>query len=269
MGGIRHNAPGVPDFPAMTWLLDVDGVVWLAGLPIKGAPEAIRRLRSAGHGVAFLTNNSGPTIEQYAGMLNDAGVQAAPDELVTSAQAAASVLAPGSTATVVGGPGILQALAARGVHVVGPGESPDAVVVGRSVTLDYNELSAAALAVRAGARFVATNLDPTFPTRDGPLPGAGAVVAFVATTAGAQPEVVAGKPNQAVADLVRARFGTPKVMVGDRPDTDGGFAARVGAPFALVLSGSTRPDEVPTDPAPRVVAADLAEAVDVLIAAGI
>ncbi|HLH46565.1 MAG TPA: HAD-IIA family hydrolase [Acidimicrobiales bacterium] len=251
----------------MAWILDVDGVVWLAGDPIPGSPQAIRRLRDAGERVVFLTNNSGPTLEEYARLLRAADVEAGPDDLATSAQAAASLLDPGTRAGFVGGAGIRQALESRGVEVVRLTEHPDAVVVGRSVELDYDELAAAATAVRDGARFVATNTDPTYPTGRGPVPGAGAVVAFVAAAAGRQPEV-AGKPHRPVAQLVQGRYGTPQVVIGDRADTDGAFAAAVGAPFALVLSGSTRRDQVPHDPAPDVVAEDLAVAVDQLLAGG-
>jgi HAD superfamily hydrolase (TIGR01450 family) len=245
----------------MAWILDVDGVVWLGGLAIPGAPEAIERLRAAGEQVVFPTNNSGPTVAGYIGMLADAGVDAGPGDLATSGQAAASMLNPGSTAAVVGGDGIREALDARGVHVVGVTTGPAAVVVGRTVELDYDEMAAAATAIRAGARFVATNSDPTYPTRHGPLPGAGAMVAFIAVASGRQPEV-AGKPHQPVADLVRARYGTPTIMVGDRPDTDGLFAQAVGAPFALVLSGSTSRADLPVQPEPAMIAADLAEVVD-------
>jgi HAD superfamily hydrolase (TIGR01450 family) len=249
----------------MAWVLDLDGVVWLAGDPIPGSPEAISRLRAAGEQVIFLTNNSGPTLEQYVGILGRAGVEAQPGDLVTSSQAAASLLEPGSSALVVGADGVHEALAQRGVKIVDAGAKPDAVVVGRTVKLDYDELAAAATAIRNGARFVATNTDSTYPSQHGPLPGAGALIAFVATAAGRQAEV-AGKPHAAVAALVKARIGVPAVMVGDRPDTDGAFAAAVGAPFALVLSGSTGPDGVPDDPAPAVVAANLAEVVERLLA---
>jgi glycerol 3-phosphatase-2 len=245
----------------MAWVLDVDGVVWLAGKPIPGAPEAIERLRAAGERVVFLTNNSGPTVAGYVGMLAAAGVHADPDDLATSAQAAASMLPEGSSAAVVGGDGIHEALAARGVRIVDVHDSPDAVVVGRTVELDYDQMGTAATAIRDGARFVATNSDPTYPTGTGPLPGAGALVAFVAVAAGRQPEV-AGKPHRPVADLVRARYGTPRIMVGDRPDTDGLFAAAVGAPFALVLTGSTSRTDLPVQPEPAIVADDLAEVVE-------
>jgi len=249
----------------MAWVIDIDGVVWLAGMPIPGAAEAIASLRDAGRRILLLSNNSGPTVADYLQLLADAGVELSPDELVTSSQAAASMLDPGSTAAYVGGPGIAEALGERGVEVVAMTEGPDAVVVGRDVELDHDLLAAAATAVRNGARFVATNLDPTYPTGGGLLPGAGAVVAFVATAAGRAPEV-AGKPHPPVAELVRRRCGVPEVMIGDRADTDGEFARAVGAPFVLVLSGSTKAEDLPVRPEPVLAVADLAAAVAELLA---
>jgi glycerol 3-phosphatase-2 len=241
----------------MNWVLDLDGVVWLSGTAIPGAADAIERLGDAGEKVVFLTNNSGPTLAQYHDMLAGAGLPADRAELVTSAQAAASMLAPGTRASVIGGAGILEALADAGVKVVAPAEEPEAVVAGRSDTLDYGELAAACTAIRAGARFLATNTDATFPTGNGLLPGAGAVIAFLATASGRQPEV-AGKPHQPAADLLRARYGGVDLVVGDRPDTDGAFARRVGARFMLVLSGVTSAGDLPVDPTPDEVADDLA-----------
>jgi 4-nitrophenyl phosphatase len=251
----------------MAWVLDLDGVVWLSGNQIPGSAAAIERLRASGERVLFLTNNSGPTLAEYVDMLAGAGVDAAPEDLVTSSQGAASLLEPGSTAAMVGGDGLREAIETRRVRIVTATEHPDAVVVGRSLDLDYDELAAAATAIRAGARFVATNTDPTYPTPQGPLPGAGALVAFIETATGRRAEV-AGKPHAAVAALVKDRVGVPTVMVGDRADTDGAFAAAVGAPFALVLSGSTSADEVPDDPRPDVVGQDLADVVDRLLASG-
>lgn len=247
----------------MRWVLDLDGVVWLGGQAIPGSPDAVGRLRHGGHQVVFVTNNSGPTRAGYAKALRAAGVEAEPAELATSAQAAASMLAPGSSALVLGGDGVDEALDDAGVRRVGPRDHPDAVVVGRSVEVDYAQLAAAATAIREGARYLATNTDSTFPTPDGLLPGAGALVAFVSAASGRQPEV-AGKPHRPVADLVRERYGPVDVVVGDRADTDGAFARLVGARFVLVLSGVTRPSDLPVDPAPDEVFDNLGAAVDAL-----
>ncbi|MBO0694255.1 MAG: HAD-IIA family hydrolase, partial [Acidimicrobiaceae bacterium] len=204
----------------MRWVLDLDGVVWLAGQPIPGSAEAVARLKADGHEIVLLSNNSGLTRAEYTERLVKAGVGAEAGELVTSAQAAASLVLPGSTVLILGDAGLHEALEERGVVPVQAGEHPDAVVVGRMVKLDYDELAAASSAIRAGARFIATNTDATFPTPHGLLPGAGALIAFLATASGQQPEV-AGKPNPATASLVRERFGQPDVMVGDQPATDG------------------------------------------------
>ncbi|HEX9546544.1 MAG TPA: hypothetical protein VF942_04355, partial [Acidimicrobiales bacterium] len=142
----------------MTWLLDLDGVVWLAGRPIPGAAAAIDRLHQAGERVVYFTNNSGPTVPEYLAQLRTLGAGAgagagvslvAAEDLLTSAQAAASLLSPGSSAAVVGGAGVHEALSARGVRVVAPpghggAGHPDAVVVGRTVDLSYDALAAAA-----------------------------------------------------------------------------------------------------------------------------
>jgi 4-nitrophenyl phosphatase len=244
----------------VSWLLDLDGVVWLTGEPIPGAAEAIDRLHRAGQKVVYFTNNSGPRLADHVAQLRAAGIPARRDQLLTSAQAAALMLAPGSKAAVVGGPGIDEALTQRGVTVVAAAEHPDAVVVGRTTTFTYDELAAASSAILAGARFVATNSDATLPTPEGPVPGAGAIVAFLAAAAGRQPEI-AGKPHQAAADLVADRVGAIKVVVGDRPETDGQFARVLGSRFALVLSGVTHRGDLPVEPAPDLVADDLAGAV--------
>ncbi len=249
----------------MLWVLDLDGVIWLGGEPIAGSAAAIDRLRDAGHQVAFVTNNSGPTRAEYIKMLAGAGVEAVEGELVTSAQAGASLFARGARVTVVGGDGIHEALADQGVTVVDTAADPDGVIVGRALELDHDRLAAAATAIREGARFVATNSDATFPTATGLLPGAGALVAYLATASGVTAEV-AGKPHRPVADLVRDRFGIVDVMVGDRPDTDGVFATMIHARFALVLSGVTTSADLPLDPAPDLVGADLATVTDQLLA---
>lgn len=240
----------------MTWALDLDGVVWLADQPIPGAPEAVARLRARGERVVFLTNNSGPTVADYAAKLAGMGMPTAPDDVLTSAQAAARLLDPGATALVCAGPGVVEALEARGVRVVREGDA-DAVVVGWHRDFDFDRLAAASRAVRNGARLVGTNDDATYPTPEGLLPGGGALLAAVATASGATP-TVAGKPHDAMAALVAERVGRVDVMVGDRPLTDGLFARRVGARFALVLSGVTSADDLPVAPEPDEVASALA-----------
>ena len=244
----------------MLWVFDLDGVVWLAGHAIAGSPEAVHRLRQTGARVAFVTNNSTPSVAEYVERLAKAGIDIEPGELATSSQAAAALLEPGTRVAVVGGEGVRQALQDRGAALVDITDRPEAVVVGRSLRLDFAELAAAATAIRDGSRFIATNTDATFPTPHGPEPGAGALIAYLQVGSGRHAEV-AGKPEQPMADLVTKRFGKPDMVVGDRAETDGAFAVRIGAPFALVLTGVTRREDLPVSPEPAMVAADLSEVV--------
>lgn len=258
------------DGPAPVVVLDLDGVVWRGDEPIPGSAEAVAALRDAGVRVAFLTNNSSAPIGAVVERLGRVGIPADPDDVLSSALAAAELLeetvARGGRVLACAGPGVVEAVTSRGFTVVD--EPPvDAVVVGFHRDFDFERLDRASAAVRAGARFVATNRDPTYPIPGGVLPGAGALVAAVATAAGREPEV-AGKPEDAMVRMVQRHFGAQGVMVGDRPSTDGLLATRLGWPFALVLSGigGHDPNEPVPDPPPEVVGADLAAVVPDLLA---
>ncbi len=226
-------------------LCDLDGVVWLAREAIPGSAEAIERLRASGRRVLFVTNNSVSVIAEQEEALAAIGIPARGD-VVTSAQAAASLIGSGERVMVCGGPGVSEAVAERGAAVVAPTRGstiPDAVIVGLTREIDYATLDAASAAVRAGARYIATNDDATFPTPDRLTPGAGAIVAAVSAASGRLP-TIAGKPHAAMGDLVRMRCGPSfgpetALMVGDRWSTDGSFADVLGCPFALVRSGVT------------------------------
>jgi 4-nitrophenyl phosphatase len=243
----------------MAWILDLDGVMWLGTDPIGGSVDALARLRAAGEQILFLTNNSSRLVGEVVEKLEEMGVDASPEEVVTSAQAAAAMLDPGSTALVCAGAGVEEALRERDVKPVRDGNA-DAVVVGYHREFDYERLLAAYQAVAAGARLIGTNDDPTYPTPDGPVPGGGALLAAVAVAAGVEAEV-AGKPHEPMAAIVRQRLGgipDGTLLVGDRPSTDGKMAHLLGVRFVLVLSGVTEGDEVPDDPAPDLVCDDLA-----------
>ena len=247
---------------------DLDGVVWRGEAPIPGSAAAIASLRAAGWRIAFTTNNSSLRVADYVERLAAHGIDAAPDEMSSSAQAAAVVVAShlpaGASVLVCAGPGVVEALEQRDLVAV-HAPPADAVVVGFHRDFDFDGLTRAADAVRAGALYVATNLDPTYPVPDGMVPGAGALAAAVSTASGRSP-IVAGKPEPPMAELVRGRYGDRGVVVGDRPSTDGAFAAALGWPFALVLSGvagSVGGEPVP-EPPPPFVAADLAGLVPLL-----
>ncbi len=227
---------------ASLWIIDLDGVVWLAGEPIGDVSTAVARLRRHGARVVFATNNSAPTTADLLARLTRVGIEASADDLVSSADAAASLLQPGQSVKVLAEGGVLEALAARQVQIVDDGPV-DAAVVGWTRGFDFDRLAATASAARASGRLVATNEDPTHPTPAGLVPGSGALVAAVATASGLTPEV-AGKPHRAMAALMQHRFHFGEgdvgvVMVGDQPRTDGRLAERLGVPFALVDSGVT------------------------------
>ncbi|MBI4884542.1 MAG: HAD-IIA family hydrolase [Actinobacteria bacterium] len=262
------NSPKVPG----AVLCDLDGVVWLAHRPIAGAVAAIAALRSAGHRVLFVTNNSADTIEAQQAALAAIGVPAVGDVL-TSAMAAGRLVEPGERVVVCGGEGIRQAMRQRGAVVVESSESAgaagiDAVVVGFHRDFDYAGLTRAAAAVRGGARLIGTNDDATYPTPSGPIPGGGSILAAVQTAAGVA-AVVAGKPYRPMVELVEAEIGPDAakqaVMVGDRPSTDGRFARALGCAYAHVHSGVT-PRGAALDPEANLTADDLAAVAQALLA---
>ncbi|HET9671836.1 MAG TPA: HAD-IIA family hydrolase [Actinomycetota bacterium] len=230
-------------------LLDLDGVLYRWPEPIAGAREAVERLRAAGKGVAFVTNNSSRTPEQVVERLASVGVAADPAEVVTSALATATLLRERgvSSAFVIGEDGLRTALAAAGIRLIdvrdhGP---VDAVVVGFDRSADYAKLRDAAVLVASGAALIASNPDPSFPAPGGEAwPGAGALLAAVRTTTGATAEVV-GKPAAPILRraLARAGGGRP-LVVGDRLDTDIAGAEALGWDSALVLTGSSSREDL-------------------------
>jgi HAD superfamily hydrolase (TIGR01450 family) len=248
-----------------TVLCDLDGVVWLAHEPIAGSSDAVARLRASGRRVVFVTNNSAARLEEHIAALVGVGVQADGD-IVSSSTAAAHLIEPGERVLVVGGPGVVQAVEQRGgVAVVNDGTvgaAPfDAVMVGLHRDFDYARLAAAAAALHGGARLIGTNSDSTYPTPSGLDPGGGSIVAAVAT-AGEQMPTFAGKPHQPMAAAIAALLGddfdaATTVMVGDRPETDGLMAQRLGCAFALVRTGVTEPGQPVAVDLP--IAADLAD----------
>lgn len=259
--GASHEDPS--DAPPPAWVVDLDGVVWLSEEPIAGSADAVAQLRHGGVRVVFATNNAAPTVPELLERLSMAGIEADADDLVTSAQAAASMLVPGSTAFACAEGGVVEALIRRGVRVAEDGPV-DAVVVGWTRRFDFELLADAATLVRRGARLVGTNEDPTHPTPTRLLPGSGALLAAVATAAQATPEV-AGKPHGPMVELIHQRVPHVSLVVGDRPSTDGALARRLGVPFALVRSGVTSDGREPIVVEPDQEAADLSALVARLV----
>jgi len=220
------------------WLIDLDGVVWLSGHPIEGSVDALEQLRTNKVPLLFVTNNSAPTTEQLLHRLDRAGIKATEYEVLTAAQAAASLVPECGSAVCIADGGVREALEHRKVTLVDEGHA-DAVVVGWTTTFSYDTLAAASSAVRRGATFIGTNPDPTHPTPAGLMPGTGAIIAAVEVASGT-PAIYAGKPGFAMAQLVHERVDQIAMVVGDQVATDGAFAKRLGVPFSLVLSGVDR-----------------------------
>jgi HAD superfamily hydrolase (TIGR01457 family) len=243
------------------FLFDLDGVLYRGDEQVRGASEAVARLRGAGKRLSFVTNNSSRTPEAVVRKLAGVGVTASADEVETSAMATAEILGARGvrTAFVVGEEGVRAALEGAGIAVVGAdGPTPDVVVVGWDRGADYAKLAAASLYVQRGASLVATNADASYPAPAGLLPGAGALLAAVTTATGATAEIV-GKPHPPLlrAALERAGGGRP-LVIGDRLDTDIEGAAALGWPSLLVLTGvTTRSDLASSKLQPTYVGEDL------------
>jgi len=228
-------------------LLDLDGVLYRWPEPIDGAADAVQALRDAGKRIAFVTNNSSRTPAQVAERLASVGVDAKPEEVVTSALATATLLAERGvgSAFVVGEEGLLEALGVAGIRVVDASAEADVVVVGFDRGADYMKLKDASVLVERGVPLVASNADPSFPAPGGESwPGSGALLAAIETTTGARGEVL-GKPEPPLFEraLSSAAGGRP-LVVGDRLDTDIAGAERLGWDSALVLTGAAHREDV-------------------------
>ncbi|GIL28749.1 HAD-IIA family hydrolase [Actinocatenispora comari] len=247
-------------------LLDLDGVVYLGDEVVPAAVESLRQVRDLGVAVQFVTNNARRTAGEVAERLRKLGVDAAGDEVVTSAQGAAGLLAQrypaGSAVLVVGSSALVGEVRGAGlVPTDTADERPVAVVQGYAPETGWRQLAEAAVAIRNGADWIATNLDATLPSERGPLPGNGSLVAAVAAALDRPPDLVVGKPEPALFELaVRRSAARRPLVVGDRLDTDIEGANRAGLPSLAVLTGVTTPAELIAAPPavrPSYLAADL------------
>jgi glycerol-1-phosphatase len=237
-------------------LFDLDGVVYIGGAAIPGAPEALQRARRAGAHVAYVTNNASRTPAAIAGLLDGMGAPVTAADVVTSAQAAARLLAdklpPKSKVLVIGATALRLAVRERGlVPVSSASEHPAAVVEGFSADVDYGKLAEGGLAVRAGALYVATNADSTIPNARGTAPGNGALLKVIEHATGTAP-VVAGKPEPPLHRESVIRTGAQRpLVIGDRLDTDIEAAYNTGTDSLLVLTGVDNPRTVTLAPKHR------------------
>lgn len=224
--------------------IDMDGVLYRGDTSLPGARALVEWLAERQFPYVLLTNNSTLDSLAYERRLSGMGISVPAGQIITSASAAADYLArnyaPGCRVLIVGESGLEGSVAARGFEIVE--QHPEIVLVGMDRRLTYAKLATAALAVRAGARFIATNLDRTLPTEAGEVPGAGAIVAALVAATDQTPLVI-GKPEPTMLELALARLGAPPertAMLGDRLETDILGGQRVGMLTILVLSGATK-----------------------------
>lgn len=229
-------------------MLDLDGVVYVSGDAVPGASEHLAAARSAGMRLAFITNNAARPPATVAAHLRDLGVEAATEDVVTSAQAAARVLADrfgaGASVVCLGADGLRESLVAAGLTPVGADDEAVAIATGYGPEVRWSEIMRAAVRIRDGLPWVASNTDASIPTAFGVAPGHGVQVDMLRRFAGVDP-VVAGKPERPLLDeTVRRVGGQRPLMVGDRLDTDIEGARRVDVDSLLVLTGVTRLSEL-------------------------
>jgi 4-nitrophenyl phosphatase len=229
------------------FLLDIDGVLLRGGRALPGAKDALATLRKLGP-VLLLTNNSTKSRAGTAQRLSEAGIPVEPNEVLPSSYVAAQFLRRqfGSVRFwYIGEEGILEEMRAAG-HILVSAEEAEWIVVGMDRSLTYEKLAQALRALLRGARLLATNEDPTFPTPEGLVPGAGAVVGALRGM-GFPPEIVVGKPSPISFQVALEVLGlgpSEVLMIGDRLDTDIVGAQALGMDTALVLSGVTKPEDL-------------------------
>jgi len=236
-----------PARPIESWLTDMDGVLVHEEVPLPGAADFIAALKASGRRFLVLTNNSIFTPRDLRARLLGSGIDVPEEAIWTSALATAKFLAdqrPGGSAYVVGEAGLTTAL--HDVGYVMTDRHPDYVVLGETRTYSFEAITRAIRLIEGGARFIATNPDPSGPSQHGTLPATGSVAALISTATGRKPYFI-GKPNplmmRSALNRIEAHSETT-AMVGDRMDTDVISGLEAGLRTFLVLTGSTRSEHV-------------------------
>jgi HAD superfamily hydrolase (TIGR01450 family) len=250
-------------------LLDLDGCLWVGDDATEGAVAAVSALRGAGKGLAFVTNDTQLSTEEYVRKLWRLGFQASLEEVVTAGGALQYVLAQrfaGGAAVVIGSPAIHAHVEAAGLRITNDttfASRADVVIVAYHPRFDYAELRDATQAALRGAFLLGANRDATFPMPDGPWPGSGSIVTAVETASGRTATIV-GKPEPVLVQTALDRLGPGRaLMVGDRVDADLGAAHAAGIDGAIVLTGASDRKRAEAATAPQPVA--IAERLETLV----
>src|SRR3954452_266134 len=252
---------------------DMDGCLWIGDELTPRAGEAVAALRNAGKGLAFVTNNSRRSAEDYVAKLWRLGIQASARDVVTVGGAMQHLLADtrqGRTAFVIGSEALHKHVTDAGLKILNGTDlatRADVVVVGGTDDWTAADVREAAMSARRNGDLIATSLDPTYPMPDGLWPGTGALVRAVEVASG-RTALVVGKPEPQLIMSALDRLGEGRaLMIGDRVDTDIAAAAKAHIDAALVLTGGATREQAATAPDPKPVAvadtlADLVLAVD-------
>lgn len=225
------------------YLIDLDGTMYLGTDPIDAASDFIHRLNEKGVPYLFVTNNSTATGDDVAKKLNEMGIQAKPEQVVTTGLATANYIKDqknNATCYVIGEPGLHDAIRAKGLTIVDE-EQADFVIVGLDRDLTYEKLAKACLAVRNGATFISTNGDVALPTERGLLPGNGSITSVITVSTGVNP-IFIGKPESIIMNEALEILGVTKedtLMVGDNYDTDIKAGIHAGMDTLMVFTGVT------------------------------
>jgi len=232
------------------FLFDLDGTLYVDEQVIPGAPQTIAYLRRQGAQVAFVSNKPLATRAEYAAKLTRLGIPTRPDEIIHSSMVLIRYLRremPGATVYPIGEAPLIQELQAAGFRISEDPAEVQAVIASFDRTFTYRKLDIAFQALRRGARFLATNADPTCPVRGGEIPDAGAVIGALEGCSRRRVEWVAGKPSLLITEIALERLGVPAercLLVGDRLETDILMGHRAGMGTALVLSGVSREEDL-------------------------
>jgi len=243
----RNMGPVVrrPDRLYAGYAFDLDGTVYLGEALLPGAVRTVAYLRAAGKPVVFLSNNPLRNREEYAAKLTRLGIPAGPGDVVNSSYVLVRhlrVTSPGARLFVIGEDSVRSELESAGFVLTDSPGDVEIVVACFDRTFDYRKLQVAFDAIRAGARFVATNRDAYCPTPEGGLPDCGAVIAAVEAATGHRVEEVVGKPSPIMGRVLAERLGVPpadSLIAGDRLETDIVMGRASGMATALVLTGVT------------------------------
>jgi 4-nitrophenyl phosphatase len=228
-------------------IIDMDGVLYRGDQPMPCLREFILFLRERPLSFILATNNSTRTSDEYAEKLARMGTEVSPSEILVSGQATARFLAqdypPGTRVHIFGMPALHTAMEEEGFIL--SDEDVELVVASMDRNVTYEKLKRASLLIRRGARFIATNLDPTYVSEEGLAPGTGAMIAALETASGVKPEVI-GKPEPTMYRIAMDRIGAAQestAVIGDRADTDILGGKRAGLTTICVLSGSSNRTE--------------------------